>query len=186
LQSYYERVKSMAEPIQGNPNPQQNPQHNEESAGREQRGRRATGSRLGDETGTALREGISETGDVLHRETPNLATAALIGVGVAVLEPELIPGLLVGAGITLAPRLLPAIGTLLRPLVKVAVKTGYELTSGLRETAAEVREQFEDMVAEAQAEHEERAQPRERRAPAEPESAAEAARRPRRPQPQPA
>ena len=101
----------------------------------------------------------NEETTVLERETPNLATAALIGTGVAILEPELIPGLLIGAGVALAPKLLPAMGTLLRPFVKAVVKTGYEITSGVREAAADAREQMEDMVAEARAEHEHGSQP---------------------------
>jgi hypothetical protein len=135
-----------------------------------------------EEAADSVRGGLKDTGNMLERETPNLATAALIGTGVAILEPELIPGVLIGVGATLAPRLFPAVGTLLRPVVKLVVKTGYELTSGVWELAAEVREQVEDIVAEAQAEREERL----RRTPGEREAAPEApGERPRRAQPQP-
>ncbi len=114
---------------------------------------------------------------MIHRESPHLAAAALIGAAVAIVEPELIPGLLLGEGVTLVPRLLPAAGTLLRPFVKAVVTTGYELTSGVRRTAAEARGQVEDMVAEAQAEREHRlrSQPEEMESP-------ETGRRPRRAQ----
>ena|SRR5438477_6989376 len=88
----------------------------------------------------------------LDREGPSLATAALIGVGVAIIEPELIPGLLIGAGAVLAPKLFPALGGILRPLVKSVVKVGYSAATSVREAVAEVGEQVEDIVAEARSE----------------------------------
>ncbi len=115
---------------------------------------------------------MAETG--LEREGPSLATAALVGIGVALIEPELIPGLLIGAGAFLAPKLLPALGNALRPAVKGLVKAGM----AVRETVAEAGEHFEDIVAEARAESE---HPAGNGHPAaEPEAAAEAQRRPRR------
>jgi Protein of unknown function (DUF5132) len=92
------------------------------------------------------RHALAETG--LEREGSSLATAALVGVGVAILEPELIPGLLIGAGAVLAPKLLPALGNILRPAVKGLVKAGM----AVRESVAEAGEHFEDIVAEARAE----------------------------------
>jgi hypothetical protein len=84
----------------------------------------------------------------LEREGSSLATAAMVGIGVAILEPELIPGLLIGAGAVLAPKLLPALGNALRPAVKGLVKAGM----AVRESVAEAGEHFEDIVAEARAE----------------------------------
>jgi hypothetical protein len=74
-------------------------------------------------------------------------------VGVAILEPELIPGVLIGAGAMLAPKLIPAVGGALRPLFKGVVKAGYSAGMAVREMAAEAGEQVEDIVAEARAEH---------------------------------
>lgn len=88
----------------------------------------------------------------LEREASSIATAALIGVGVAIIEPELIPGLLIGAGAVLAPKILPGIGSMLRPLVKGVIKAGYSTATAVRETVAEMGEQVEDIVAEARAE----------------------------------
>lgn len=93
-------------------------------------------------------------GSGLDREGPSFATAALIGVGVALIEPELIPGMLIGAGAWAAPKLLPALGSMLRPMVKGVVKAGYSATMAMREMAAEATEHVEDIVAEARAEHE--------------------------------
>jgi len=98
------------------------------------------------------RQTLAKTG--LDREGPSIATAALVGVGVAILEPELIPGILIGAGAVLAPRILPALGGLLRPMVKGIVKAGYSAAISVREVMAEAGEEVEDMVAEVKAEHE--------------------------------
>jgi hypothetical protein len=93
----------------------------------------------------------AETG--LDREGPSLATAALVGVGVAILEPEFIPGMLIGAGALLAPKILPGLGSLLRPMVKGVVKAGYAASMTVREAFAEAGENMQDMVAEARAEY---------------------------------
>ncbi len=106
----------------------------------------------------------------LEREGPSLATAALVGVGVAILEPEFIPGMLIGAGALLAPKILPGLGNLLRPMVKGVVKAGYAATMAVRESVAEAGENVQDMVAEARAEYDRghTAEP-EQAAPAEPQ-----------------
>ena len=109
---------------------------------------RAAASRLQ----AGVKDRVAETG--LDKDGPSFATVALIGAGVAIIEPELIPGMLIGAGAWMAPKLLPALGSLLRPMVKGVVKAGYSATMAVRECAAEAREQVEDIVAEARAEHE--------------------------------
>ncbi len=98
------------------------------------------------------RDALTETG--LQREGPSMATVVLVGAGVAIIEPELIPGMLIGAGAWLAPKLLPSIGNMLRPAVKGIVKAAYSATNAVREVAAEAGEQMEDIVAEARAEQE--------------------------------
>jgi hypothetical protein len=61
--------------------------------------------------------------------------------------------LLVGIGAALvAPTVLPALGSSLRPLTKAVVKGGVMLYDAVKETVAEVGEQFNDLVAEARAE----------------------------------
>ena|SRR5579871_3687121 len=81
-----------------------------------------------------------------------MATVVLVGAGVAIIEPELIPGMLIGAGAWLAPKVLPSLGSMLRPAVKGIVKAAYSMTTSVREMAAEAGEQIEDIVAEAKAE----------------------------------
>ena len=77
-----------------------------------------------------------------------LATAAVVGVGAALIEIELIPGLLLGVAAMVAPELVPKVGRSLRPLVRSAIKSGYAATRKTREWAAEAGEQISDMVAE--------------------------------------
>ncbi len=98
------------------------------------------------------RQALAETG--LGSEGPSLATAILVGTGVAIVEPEFIPGMLIGAGAWLAPKLLPAVGRMFRPVVKGIVKAGYSATMAARQTFAEATEQVEDIVAEARSEYE--------------------------------
>jgi hypothetical protein len=65
--------------------------------------------------------------------------AALVGVGVALV----------------APTVVPALGTAFRPLAKSAIKSGIMLYDSAKEAIAEASEQMNDMVAEARAEVEE-------------------------------
>jgi len=83
-------------------------------------------------------------------QAPSLLTsAALIGIGVLI-EPELLAGMAIGAGIVLASRWLPNLtGDLVRPVAKTAVKAGYAAVTTAREMVAEVTEEVEDMMAEA-------------------------------------
>ena len=88
-------------------------------------------------------------------QVPSLLTsAALIGIG-ALIEPELLAGMAIGAGIVFASRWFPnIIGDLLRPVAKTAVKAGYTAVTAAREAVAGVTEGVEDLMAEARAEHE--------------------------------
>ena len=82
-----------------------------------------------------------------------LATVAAVGLGVALIEAELIPGMLIGIGAMLAPNLLNRFGAGLRPLVKSAVRAGYALVEQAKETMAEASEQYQDIVAEVHSEN---------------------------------
>ena len=55
--------------------------------------------------------------------------------------------------------LLPAVGTLLRPIAKNAIKGGMYAADYVQSAVAEVRERAEDLTAEARAEHAERTSP---------------------------
>jgi hypothetical protein len=95
--------------------------------------------------------------DSAHEEHANglpskAATVAIIGLGVALIEAELIPGMLLGIAAVLAPDLLPKIGRAIRPLVKGAVRAGYVVADRTRETVAEAGEHLQDIMAEVKSE----------------------------------
>lgn len=79
-------------------------------------------------------------------------TVAAVGVAAALIEVELIPGMLIGVAAMLAPNLLPKVGNGLRPLIKGAVRAGYSVAERTKETFAEAGEQLQDIVAEVKAE----------------------------------
>lgn len=83
-----------------------------------------------------------------------VATVAVIGLGVALIEVELIPGLIIGAAAAFLPNLMPKLGESLRPAMKSTVRAGYKFAQKTREAFAEASEQVQDMVAEAKVEHE--------------------------------
>jgi hypothetical protein len=76
------------------------------------------------------------------------ATIAVVGVGVALISTELIPGMLIGV----VAALLPGIGPKMRPFLKSTVKAGYSAVRKTREMISEAGEQMQDMIAEAKAE----------------------------------
>ena len=73
---------------------------------------------------------------LLEDITKGSLSAVLVGVGVALL----------------APTVLPALGSSLRPLAKALVKGGVVVYDAVKESVAEAGEQFNDLVAEARAE----------------------------------
>ncbi len=82
-----------------------------------------------------------------------LTTAGLIGVA-ALIQPELLVGMAIGAGLAMASNWLPdLVGGTVRPMVKTAIKAGYAAASMAREVVAEASESVQDIVAEARAEH---------------------------------
>jgi hypothetical protein len=76
------------------------------------------------------------------------ATIAVVGVGVAIVSAELLPGMLIGV----AAAFLPGLGPKMRPFLKSTVKAGYSAVRKTREMMAEASEQVQDMLAEAKAE----------------------------------
>lgn len=115
--------------------------------------------------GAAMRRGPSQSAG------PSLTTTLLVGAGVALLQPELLPGMVIGVAATMAPKLLPLLGSALQPLIKTAVQVGYATVVKAREMASEASDQMQDIFAEAHVEQ-------KAAAPANP-SARAARRRPR-------
>ena len=61
-------------------------------------------------------------------------------------------GIAVGAGLLVAPVVIPAVAGAVRPLLKAVIKGGYMLFEKGREMVAEVTELAEDLFEEAKAE----------------------------------
>ncbi|HYL98645.1 MAG TPA: DUF5132 domain-containing protein [Blastocatellia bacterium] len=81
-----------------------------------------------------------------------VATVGVIGVGVALIEVSLIPGMVIGLAAALAPKYAPKIGEGLRPLLRQTVRGAVKLASKTREMISEASEQVQDIVAEARLE----------------------------------
>lgn len=101
-----------------------------------------------DGTSAALRRGA----DALSGEMGGLATAAAIGVGAALIEAELVPGIVLGAAAMLLGKVFPQLNEGVRPLMKAAVGAGLAVADKTRTMLAEAGEQMQDVVAEVRAE----------------------------------
>lgn len=81
-----------------------------------------------------------------------VATVGTIGVGAAVFEAALLPGLVLGVAAMWAPRYLRQTGAALRPVFRSSIRGAYKLGQKTREMIAEAQEQVHDIVAEVHAE----------------------------------
>lgn len=100
-------------------------------------------SSTGSMPGNTNRVGISTDSSSL------VASAALIAGGVLI-EPELLGGALLGAGVVYG---LPVVGRLLRPVVKNAIRLGFWAASSVSEMASDATHQVQDMVSDARSEY---------------------------------
>jgi len=80
------------------------------------------------------------------------ATVGVVGIGVAVFEAALLPGVVLGVAAMLVPRYLPRMGTALTPLFRSTVRGAYKVGQKTREMVAEAQEHVHDIVAEVDAE----------------------------------
>jgi hypothetical protein len=97
---------------------------------------------------------VAKGKDIVSGDATSVATAAAIVVGAALIEVELIPGLIIGAGAILLGKLFPEMGAYVRPAIKGAVRAGFFMTQKAREVMAETSEQVHDLVAEVKHEQE--------------------------------
>lgn len=99
--------------------------------------------------------GLVERGkDLISGEAGSVVTAAAVVVGAALIEVELIPGIIIGAGAILLSKLFPQVGRYVRPAIKGAVRAGFSMAQKAREVVAEASEQVHDLVAEVKHEQE--------------------------------
>jgi hypothetical protein len=80
------------------------------------------------------------------------ATVGVVGVGVAVFEAALLPGVVLGVAAMLVPKYLPRMSASLTPLFRSTVKGVYKAGQKTREMMAEAKEHVHDIVAEVDAE----------------------------------
>ena len=79
-----------------------------------------------------------------------IGSAVLIGAGM-LLEPELLGGALIGAGVVVG---LPVIGLILRPIATTAVQLGYSIVASVGDLLTGARDQVQGIVANARAGYE--------------------------------
>ena len=91
-----------------------------------------------------------DRGDVVA----TVATVAVVGVGAAVFEAALLPGIVLGVAAMWLPQYFPKMGEALNPLVRSTVRGAYKIGHKTREMMAEAQEQFHDIAAEVHAENE--------------------------------
>lgn len=93
--------------------------------------------------------------DGLIGDVSAVTTATVVGAAAAILETELLPGILLGAGAMLVGKMFPRVTRGVRPLAKMIIRGGIAMTDKAREAMAETGEQLQDMVAEVHAERDE-------------------------------
>src|SRR5215472_16515733 len=79
-----------------------------------------------------------------------ITSAVLIGAGM-LLEPELLGGALIGAGVVYG---LPLAGQILRPVATTAVQLGYSAVAAVGDLLAGARDQVQGIVANARSGYE--------------------------------
>jgi hypothetical protein len=113
----------------------------------------------------AARTSREASGDLL----PTVATVAFVGIGAAVFEAALLPGLVLGVAAVCLPRFYPQIGSASQPLFKSTVRGAYQIGEKAREMVAEAQEQVQDIVAEVDAENDLGVTPSKEKTPGSPD-----------------
>ena len=93
-------------------------------------------------------ETTQEEGDMIA----TVATVGVIGIGVAIVEAALLPGVILGVAAMAAPKLAPKMGSMLGPMFKSTVRGVYRLSQKTKELVAETHEHVQDIVSEVDAE----------------------------------
>lgn len=102
--------------------------------------------------------------DAISDDAGGIAAAVAVGLGAALMEAELLPGILLGAGAMLLGRVFPQLNEGIRPMLKSAIGASLSLTDKTRSLFAEATEQVHDVVAEVRAERQQAGTGRKRNA----------------------
>jgi hypothetical protein len=100
------------------------------------------------EATSTIQQKIQDNGDLVA----TAATVAVVGVGAAVFEAALIPGLVLGIAAVALPKYFPKIGDAIAPVFRHTVRGAYKFGQKTKEMVAEAHEQVHDIVAEVHAE----------------------------------
>jgi hypothetical protein len=101
-------------------------------------------------SGSQMGAASMDRGQTVNPEGGRLiASAVLIGVGLLV-EPELLAGALLGAGVIYG---LPFIGRILRPVVNTAVRLGYSAAASISDVVTQAGHQVQSIVADARSQY---------------------------------
>src|SRR5262245_12420558 len=86
----------------------------------------------------------------IDESTKKAATVAVVtGLAVAALQPALLPGVAIGAGAALSPKLLSVAGTVGRFVAKRIIKTGFQVAFATQDIINEVGDELRGIAAEA-------------------------------------
>lgn len=99
---------------------------------------------------------VENDGGEDHTLTTTVATVAVVGIGAAIADLALLPGLVLGVAAMVVPRFYPQIGAALNAGFRTTVRGAYKLGQNARDLAAETKEHIDDFVAEVDAEDEAR------------------------------
>lgn len=111
----------------------------------------------------AARQLAVRAGQMLVDNAGPIVAVAAVGTAAAVLEAELLPGVLIGAGAVVVGIMFPRVGMAMRPVAKRVIRAGLEMGDRARDLVAEAGEQVQDLVAEAQSDRAQAAEARPRR-----------------------
>jgi hypothetical protein len=100
--------------------------------------------------------GAATEAEIADKQCSDAATTAavvgVVAVGALIFEAALIPGMILGVGAMLVPKVLPRLGEGLQPAFRATVRGAYKAGRKASYAFAEAKEQVNDVVAEAKAE----------------------------------
>jgi hypothetical protein len=106
----------------------------------------------GPEEAAAQPAGSATTAEATCSDAATTATVVgVVAVGALIFEAALIPGMILGVGAMLVPKVLPRLGESLQPAFRATVRGAYKAGRSARHAFAEAKEQVHDVVAEAKA-----------------------------------
>jgi hypothetical protein len=107
-------------------------------------------------TAAPAAEPIDSDGDDRGDAVATVATVAVVGLGAALFEAALLPGIVLGVAAVWLPQHFSKMGEALNPLFRSTVRGAYKITQKAKDMMAEAHEQVHDIVAEVDAEADQR------------------------------